>query len=366
MAALPSPASPTVTAIYASYEAAADNGYRSHLGASLIGTECERAIWYTFRWATRARHTGRLLRLFDTGNLAESRFVADLRRIGVTVLDLDPATGCQWNLRDASGHFGGSMDAVAKGLPEAPTTWHVCEFKTHSAKSFAKLKADGVAASKPLHWAQMQAYMQLAGLDRAFYLAVCKDTDELYQERVHHDAEAGLRILAKAARIIGAVRPPARISQDPAWWQCRFCDHHAVCHAGAAPERHCRSCLHASPVQGGDWHCARHSAPLDRRDQEAGCAAHLYLPDFVAAEQVDAGEDWVSYRLPDGTEWRDGVPAATPPDSVSHLPCRICRSTIYRVRPGKGPHIAELICTVCKTGGRWLSKVDAVAMGVAA
>ena len=179
MAAIPPPACPTVTAIYAAYEAAADTGYRAHLGASLIGTECERAIWYSFRWATRAQHTGRLLRLFDTGNLAEARFVADLRRIGVTVLDLDPATGRQWNLRDASGHFGGSMDAVAIGLPEAPATWHVCEFKTHSAKSFTKLKAEGVAASKPLHWAQMQAYMQLAGLDRAFYLAVGKDTDEL-------------------------------------------------------------------------------------------------------------------------------------------------------------------------------------------
>ena len=96
---------------------------------------------------------------------------------------------------------------MAIGLPEAPATWHVCEFKTHSAKSFAKLKAEGVAASKPLHWSQMQAYMQLAGLDRAFYLAVCKDTDELYQERIRHDAEAGLRILTKAERIIGAARP---------------------------------------------------------------------------------------------------------------------------------------------------------------
>ena len=342
MATLPPPSNPTISAIYASYEASADAGYRAHLGASLIGTACERALWYAFRWATRARHTGRLLRLFDTGNLAEGRFVADLRRIGVTVLDLDPATGRQWNLRDATGHFGGSMDAVARGLPEAPTTWHVCEFKTHSAKSFAKLKAEGVAKSKPLHWAQMQAYMQLAGLDRAFYLAVCKDTDELYQERVHHDAEAGLRILAKAARIIDAVRPPARISQDPAWWQCRFCDHHAACHAGAAPERHCRSCLHASPVQAGDWYCARHSALLDRRDQEAGCAAHLYLPDLVAAEQLDAGEDWVSYRLPDGGEWRDGVPAAAPA-VVLHGPCNGCGADGYRV-----------------------GEVDAAAMGVAA
>jgi hypothetical protein len=308
MVALPSPASPTVDAIYAAYEAAADAGYRAHLGASLIGTACERAIWFSFRWASRARHTGRLLRLFETGNLAEARFVADLRRIGVTVLDVDPATGRQWTLRDAGGHFGGSMDAVALGFPEAPRSWHVCEFKTHSEKSFLALQRQGVAQAKPLHWAQMQAYMQLAGLDRAFYLAVCKNTDALYQERIHHDAEAGLRILAKASRIIGAARPPARISDDPTWWECRLCDHHAVCHGGERSERHCRSCLHASPVTEGAWHCARHGTPLDRQTQQQGCAAHLYIPDFIAGEQRDAGEDWVSYRLPDGTEWRDGVP----------------------------------------------------------
>ena len=96
--------------------------------------------------------------------------------------------------------------AVAIGFAEAPKAWHVCEFKTHGHKSFAKLVAEGVERSKPLHWAQMQAYMQMAGIDRAFYLAVCKDTDELYQERIRHDADAGLRILAKAARIVGCGR----------------------------------------------------------------------------------------------------------------------------------------------------------------
>lgn len=309
MAVLPEPASPTVDAIYAAYEAAQESGYRNHLGASGIGAECERAIWYSWRWATRARHTGRLLRLFQTGHLAEERFVSDLRRIGVTVLDLDPETGRQWNLRDPSGHFGGSMDGVAIGFAEAPKTWHVCEFKTHSAKSFASLKKDGVAKSKPQHWAQMQVYMQLAGLDRAFYLAVNKDTDELYQERIHHDAEGALRLLAKAERILGAAQPPARITDDPAFFQCRFCDHAKVCHEGDSPERHCRSCLHATPVAGGEWHCERHKLGLTPDMQRTGCAAHLFIPGLVPGQQVDAGEDWVSYRMPDGSEWRDGVAA---------------------------------------------------------
>ena len=309
MAALPQQTSPTVEAIYQAYEADQETGFRDHLGASGIGNECERAIWYSWRWATRARHAGRLLRLFQTGHMAEARFVADLRRIGVEVMEVDEATGRQFNFRDASGHFGGSADGAGIGFPEAPKAWHVLEFKTHPSKSFAGLQKEGVQKSKPMHYAQMQVYMHLSGMERAFYLAVDKNTDALHGERVRYDAEFAIRIMAKAERIIAAAEPPAKISDDPAWYLCRFCDHHAVCHGGAAPERHCRSCLHVTPIQGGEWHCARHNHTLSSDMQRAGCAAHLYIPKLVPGEQADAGEDWVSYRMPDGSEWRDGVSA---------------------------------------------------------
>ena len=308
MPPIPVPAfMPTVAAIYAAYEAEQGDGYRNHLGASGIGASCERAIWYSWRWTTRASHAGRLLRLFQTGHMAEDRFIHDLRRIGVQVMAVNPDTGKQWEYRDETGHFGGSMDGVGLGFPEATKTWHALEFKTHNAKSFAKLVKDGVAASKPMHMAQMQVYMHLAGLQRAFYLAVNKDTDELYQERIRYDAEAALRLLAKASRIIAIPVPPTRISSDPAWFECRFCDHHAACHGDAMPERHCRSCMHSTPVAGGEWRCERLAVTLTPDAQRAGCAAHLYIPGLVPWAQEDAGEDWVSYRLPDGSAWRDGV-----------------------------------------------------------
>lgn len=130
MVALPAPATPTLSAIYAAYEADADDGFRPHLGASVIGTECERALWLGFRWATKATFSGRMLRLFETGQLEETRLVRNLRRTGATVLDRDPDNGRQWHVEAHGGHFGGSLDAVAIGLLEAPKTWHVVEFKT--------------------------------------------------------------------------------------------------------------------------------------------------------------------------------------------------------------------------------------------
>jgi hypothetical protein len=304
MAPLPQAQSPTREAIFAAYEADRDEGFRPHLGASQIGKSCERALWYDFRWITPARFPGRILRLFETGQLEEARLVRNLRRTGATVLDVDPETGRQWRVEAHGGHFGGSLDAVALGLIEAPRTWHVVEFKTHSAKSFRELAAKGVAEAKPQHAAQMQVYMHLTGLTRALYIAVCKDNDELHVERVTADHDMGERLLAKAKRVIDAQRPPARISEDPAWFECRFCDHHDVCHRGGSASHTCRSCMHSTPIEGG-WHCGRHDRMLSPADERFPCLQHLYLPDLVPGEVINAGKDFVAYRMRDGSTWVD-------------------------------------------------------------
>ena len=304
MAELPAITSLTREAIFAGYEADASDGFRSHLGASLIGKACERALWYDFRWTTKARFEGRVLRLFETGNREEERLVRNLRRTGATVLEVDPETGRQFRVQAHGGHFGGSLDGVALHLLEAPKAWHVLEFKTHSNKSFTDLVAKKVRESKPQHFAQMQIYMHLMGMNRAMYLAVNKDTDDLYVQRVEADVAYTEQLLEKARRIIFAPTPLPRISEEPSWYQCRLCDHADVCHGSRAAEVNCRTCLHSSPVEGG-WHCDRHQKPLSEVDQRTGCEQHLYLPPLVPAAQVDAGEDWVDYEFSDGVRWRD-------------------------------------------------------------
>jgi hypothetical protein len=297
----------TVDAIYESYERGQGDSFRDHLGASLIGGPCERASWYTFRWATRVRHAGRLLRLFDTGNLAEARFVADLRKIGVTVMEVDPETGKQWKVRDEFGHFGGSCDGIGIGFPEAPKTWHAIEMKTHSAKSFKDLQSKGVQLSKPQHYAQLQCYLHLLSLTRGFYIAVNKDDDSLYQERINYDPEFAMRLMAKANRVVQSQHPPERISQSADWFQCKFCDHSQTCHNGQLPERNCRTCLFSSPVQGGQWHCNFHNTQLSSQMQRQGCNRQRFIPSLIKGQQIDAADDgkWVEYLMPDGSTWRD-------------------------------------------------------------
>ena len=116
------------------------------------------------------------------------------------------------------------------------------------------------------------------------------------------DLTLATRLLEKAGRIIFAQHPPARISEDPAWFECRFCDHHAVCHDGGGAAVTCRSCLHSTPIEGG-WHCARHDRMLAPAEQRVACTRHLFIPDLVPGEVIDAGDDVVTYRMADGSTW---------------------------------------------------------------
>jgi hypothetical protein len=139
---------------------------------------------------------------------------------------------------------------------------------------------------------------------------VCKDTDALHVERVRADRADASRLLDRARRVIEAKRPPSRISEDPDWWECRFCEHRGVCHEGAAAESNCRTCLHSTPAQGG-WHCARFDQGIDSATQRAGCGKHLFIPDLVPGKVTDAGDDHVVYRMADGTEWVNDARAGT-------------------------------------------------------
>lgn len=147
-----------------------DPNQRQHLGASVIGKECARAIYYGWRWFTAKKFSGRMLRLFGTGFRYEKRFIAYLELIGVTVSEFDldaprerlfyhPESDCyvtlppgevreggdwelcvdvtddpvhelrakrdfdvsiaqpkQYRFSEHNGHFGGSMDGKAFGF----------------------------------------------------------------------------------------------------------------------------------------------------------------------------------------------------------------------------------------------------------
>lgn len=321
MAAIPKRESTsTVAAIYRHHEARnASEEPRGYLGWSGIGEPCDRRLWYGFRWAGREAFEGRLLRLFDTGHREEARVLDELRAIGCEVFDRDE-WGHQFEVTSVGGHLVGHCDAVVLGLPEAPKTPHLVDVKTIKAKKFEELLKKGMKALYPKYWAQGHGYMGRLSLDRAMFIFVCKDDDRIHVERFEFDPVEFARLEARAERIVASATPPARLSEDPAWFECKFCEHQALCHGQAVPDVNCRTCAHATPrldVEGGIWQCEHEHVALDNATQRQGCNGHRFIPVLLerVAVQFDAREEpdgnlAVDYRLQDGTTFCNGYPPA--------------------------------------------------------
>jgi len=298
MVSLPGPHSLTVQAIEDNWHDRNEEAHYRFIRGSQIGHPCERHLWYKFRWAhPPEQFTGQTLRLFNTGHREEARLIEDLRNVGIDVQDVDPETGEQWEVKALDGHFTGHADGILTGVLEAPKARHLFEAKTHNQKSFDQLVKHGVREAKPEHVAQMQIYMGLLSLTRAFYLAKNKTA-----------------LMAKAERIKDSHIPLARISDDPDFFRCKAfkCPSYDICHGGEMPLRNCRTCLHSSPINDGKWYCQRHEKELTYDDQTRGCPNHLYLPGLINGEQIDANNEneTVTYRMPNGTEWVDGEDAS--------------------------------------------------------
>jgi hypothetical protein len=289
----------TEIAIFGLYERSREPA-RPYLGGSQIGDSCERKLWYSHRWAFSEKFEGRMLRLFETGQREEDRVVLNLKQIGCTVYANDPATGQQFRYKDHGGHYSGGLDGVLKDLPDAPKTWHLLEVKTHNTKSFNALKKHGVEKSKPTHFAQMQSYMKMASLKRAVYVAVHKDTDAIYIERVKYSATEAKAIQKKALRIIQAKTPPEKLSQDEDYFECRWCAAKELCHGDGVADVSCRTCVHATPELDGDarWTCAQYKCDIPEEHQRKGCEAHLHIPELIPfATPIDAGDGWIKYAF---------------------------------------------------------------------
>ena len=268
--------------------------FRSHMGASLLGQECGRAIWYSFRWATKGDHSGRILRLFNRGHLEEGRFIAALLTIGCQVIQQD-ANGKQFRISFGDGHGGGSGDGVIIGCPDLQAdTAALAEFKTHGDSSFIELAGPlkewrlhvedpiknpflgkGVREAKFEHYVQMQLYMRKMGLAIAIYIACNKNTDDLYAEIVTLDTIIADQFFERGEKLVPMETPPEKINKSAGFYKCRFCDHRPVCHLKQAPAVNCRTCQHIQQRGNGEWHCTcpfNDIRLLSKEQQFAGCA----------------------------------------------------------------------------------------------
>ena len=267
-----------------------DGGHRSHLGASLIGRECKRYLWYVFRWCLHEKTTGRQQRLFNRGHREEARFIEWLEGIGFKVWFENRDEGPnekgeypQYRISDVMGHFGGSLDGIAV-LPERygidePV---LLEFKTNgTGQGFNKLAQDGMPIAKPEHFAQTSTYGKKYNFRYCVYLNINKNDDSLHIEVVKLNHNLGEQMIMKAEQIIMSQTAPARLSDNPTFHKCGYCHMKEVCHKGAVVEVNCRSCAFARPVENAEWFCEVHNGNIPKDFIAKACPSYKAITQNV-------------------------------------------------------------------------------------
>lgn len=276
-----------------------NDGHRTRLGASEIGEECSRKLWYKFRWISAEQFNGRMQRLFQRGHREEPFVFEHLRGIGCEVWEWKNAPiythtgeiefkGEQYNFSAICGHFGGSIDAVAK-LPKhynVPEPMLVSVKTNMTGKTFTDLSAEGMKLVKPMHYAQESVYGRAFGMTHAIYVNRNKNDDDQHIEIVELDHKLAEQLEIKAQRIIYSPEPPSRLSESPAFVACKNCwfgnDKSGICFnkPGRRPaDVNCRSCKHSRPsdtvdfLLPGAWVCEKYPerGPIPIEVIKQGC-----------------------------------------------------------------------------------------------
>ena len=253
---------------------------RTYLGMSEIGHECSRYLWYSFHWAYADTVPNRLRRLWARGHREEPVLFELLQSIGY--ICEDPQT----EFVDILGHFKGHWDGTVSNVIEAPKTKHLFEAKTLSDKNFKKLCKERLEKYSSAYWAQVHLYMHYGKLTRCFFIAVNKNDDSLYIERVRFDSAIASFYIEKAKSIILDSHPPARAFPGPTYYKCKWCSAKDQCWSQAPLAKNCRTCKSSSIALDGQWNCAQ--APRDELEkdwdipvkvQRTGCDAYEALED---------------------------------------------------------------------------------------
>jgi hypothetical protein len=314
MVKIPNIQDPTLTALDRALEQSQHDGPRPYLGASAIGDSCERKLWLSFHWVKRGFIEASGLRRIEDGHRGEKILADWLRMVPGVDLSTEKDNGYQHSFEDLGGHFRGNCDGLITGLLQSPKKLHVWECKIINETKFKKLQTLKLSKGEEnalrewdyVYYAQAQIYMHYFKAERHYLTAGSPGVRDITSVRTEYDQAEAEKLIKKAERIIFSSRPPAKISDNPAWHECKFCSFHAMCHEDELPQQpSCRTCMYSTPERNGVWKCEKHEQILTTDMQRQGCADHLFHPNLVPAEQVDYGEGWVEYKLRDGTIWKN-------------------------------------------------------------
>lgn len=205
------------------YQARIEESSRAYIGASIIGSDCWRQIYYELHETVAKGVAPKTWRTWQIGKHLESLVIDWLDDAGITLGTLEQRT-LQSNKVPL---FRGHVDSVwiDKGVNKA-----IIEIKTAKDSSFNTFVNKGLKIWNPQYYAQVQSYMGMSNINSTYILVLNKDNSSLSDELVTFDPAFYERLEEKALAIASAKIAPPKIHSSPLWYQCKLCKFNTICH----------------------------------------------------------------------------------------------------------------------------------------
>jgi hypothetical protein len=197
---------------------------RNYVGASSIGSECLRQIYYEFNHENKQQIPAKLQRTFDIGGTLEGLITTWLTECGLELeLPSESNDFLEYSSKKVP-YFRGHCDALIL-KPHS-----VLEIKTAKDASFTIFERKGCKDWNIRYYAQVQSYMGMSNINKACILVLNKDTSEICDEVIDFDKHYYEGLLARAVAVFNAIEPPPKINNSPYWFQCKMCWFKDICH----------------------------------------------------------------------------------------------------------------------------------------
>lgn len=229
---------PTLEAMRTSAEKNQRKESRNYVGASGIGKECARQIWYNYKgFSSKPIPSSGLFNIED-GYRTEELTANRLKMVDGIELVTHRKNGEQFGFSDLNNKFKGHCDGFIRGLIQAPKTEHVWECKSSGHKAFsafkkAKEKFGDKNALKEwnyTYYVQAQLYMHYFGMSRHYTTVALSGGRDYLSCRTEYKESIALKYIERAKGIINAVEPPKRIREEPDYYICKMCNFKEICH----------------------------------------------------------------------------------------------------------------------------------------
>lgn len=195
---------------------------RDYIGASSIGSDCLRQIWYQYKGVKAELVPTKFRRTWAIGKKLEGLILDWLEEAGLEI------ARTWYDLQSKKvAFFRGHVDSVWVKNGEAIA---IIEVKTAKDASFKIFVKNGLKAWNPQYYAQVQSYMGMSDIHQAYIIVLNKDNSDLSDELVFFDEEFYLKLEQKALMISKAIVEPPRINGSPLFYRCKMCKFNKVCH----------------------------------------------------------------------------------------------------------------------------------------